>query len=405
MIVQIKPLIQQKSTCPYCKNKLKAESILWQGIHICLQSICIGCGAPIIEDLKIGHAERYPFQIDLLKDKLFGEESARTWLGEPLLKTLHYPKDRKINISKEIFRTSESIIILNCIDNLYGHCLLKLLNCETHLKKHSQHGLIVIVPTCLRWLIPESVSEIWAVDIPLKSCQAYYPIFNQFVHQELERFKEVYVSKSYLHPSQFDISNFTKVPKHSFEEDACQITFIWREDRIWCNSLFFRILRKLKLLNIALLGQNWKLRHLFKTVQQRLLPLDIKFSVAGLGKTTDFPEWIEDLRVEQFDEKTEKLMCEAYSKSRLVIGVHGSNMLLPSGHAGMTIDLLPKDRWGNFAQDILYQEEDARIAAFRYRYLPLNLNITELSEIIRHMIINYDKYKVSMTVDKPLETI
>jgi len=47
--------------------------------------------------------------------------------------------------------------------------------------------------------------------------------------------------------------------------------------------------------------------------------------------------------------------------------VHGSNMLLPSAHAGMTIDLMPDDRWGNFAQDISYQEDDVRMGSYRYR--------------------------------------
>lgn len=44
------------------------------------------------------------------------------------------------------------------------------------------------------------------------------------------------------------------------------------------------------------------------------------------------------------------------------MGVHGSNMLLPSAHARATLVLMPRKRWGNFIQDILFQEPNPRLA-------------------------------------------
>jgi hypothetical protein len=67
----------------------------------------------------------------------------------------------------------------------------------------------------------------------------------------------------------------------------------------------------------------------------------------------------------------------------------------------MTLDLMPP-RWGNLAQDILYQEIDPRIASFRYRYLPIETSITALAEIASSMILKYSDFVLNMTADKSL---
>jgi hypothetical protein len=81
----------------------------------------------------------------------------------------------------------------------------------------------------------------------------------------------------------------------------------------------------------------------------------------------------------------------------LVIGVHGSNLLLPAAHAGMLIDLMPNDRWGHIAQDVLYQTypdddretEDSRMISWRYRYLPLDVSTKSLFVIAQCMLDGY----------------
>lgn len=152
------------------------------------------------------------------------------------------------------------------------------------------------------------------------------------------------------------------------------------------------------MVDIALKLQNERVQKLFLKIRSKV-PL-AKFAIAGLGRKTQFPDWIEDLRVNKFNSDTERQMCQVYSQSRLVIGVHGSNMLLPSGHAGMTLDLMPEDRWGNVAQDILYQETEPRLAAFRYRYVSLQTPLDEIGAIASSMLLHYSEYKQNMTADK-----
>lgn len=398
-MIEIKPNIQHRSDCPYCKTPLNVVKVRWLGMNICVDSKCIACQIEFLESLRVGHAVNKPFQIDIAKEVVFGHAYAKGGLAQAILRSLQNPEPEQLEISKEVFKVCQQVIILNCIDHLYGHCLLKLLNAQRHIDCYSEYGLIVIVPSFIRWMIPEGVAEVWTVPISLKNGLCYYPSFAEFVREQLKRFDKVYVSKAHSHPSHFDITRFTGVPKHRFEQEELKITFVWREDRPWCSLLLFRVLTKLKLLKLALFFQNWRVRRLLGKIRTKFP--SAKFVVAGLGTQTKFTGWIEDLRVNKFDEKTERETCKLYSESRLVIGVHGSNMLLPSGHAGMTIDLMP-ERWGNLAQDILYQESDPRLAAFRYRYVPLQTSLNEIADIASSMILDYRYFYSHMTADKLL---
>lgn len=397
-MIEIKPNIEHRSHCPYSGKVLKPVKVLWQGTHVCVVSESPD-GGEIIEELRIGHAAKTPYQIDLAKKAIFsGDKYAEELLAKPLLNSLQNPQTEQLEISQEIFKSYQRVIILNCVDYLYGHSLLKLLNAQRHLESNPDLGLIVIVQKFLRWMVPDGVAEVWTVPISLKNGQDYYPSFAEFVEKQSQRFEEIYLSETYSHPSRFDITKFTKVPKHSFDDsEKVQITFIWREDRLLVNSFLFRVLRKLKLLQIALAIQNWKVRHLFEKIRSKLP--EANFVVAGLGTKTKFPKWIEDCRVERFNETTEKETCQIYSESRLVIGLHGSNMLLPSGLAGMTLDLI-ETRWGNFAQDVLYQETNPRLASFRYRYLPSQVSPDILANIAAQMIETQPDFYFHMTADE-----
>jgi len=397
-MIEIKPNIEHRSHCPYSGKVLKPVKVLWQGTHVCVVSESPD-GGEIIEELRIGHAAKTPYQIDLAKKAIFsGDKYAEELLAKPLLNSLQNPQTEQLEISQEIFKSYQRVIILNCVDYLYGHSLLKLLNAQRHLESNPELGLIVIVQKFLRWMVPDGVAEVWTVPISLKNGQDYYPSFAEFVEKQSQRFEEIYLSEAYSHPSRFDITKFTRVPKHSFDDrEKVQITFIWREDRLVVNSFLFRVLRKLKLLQIALAIQNWKVQQLFEKIRSKLP--EAKFVVAGLGTKTKFPKWIEDCRVERFNETTEKETCQIYSESRLVIGLHGSNMLLPSGLAGMTLDLI-ENRWGNFAQDVLYQEKNPRLASFRYRYLPSQVSQDILANIATQMIQSQSDFYFHMTVDQ-----
>ena len=242
-MIEIKPYISHQSSCPHCNTLLNKNKLLWHGMHICVESNCPNCHAEIIEDMKVGHANIWSYQIDIKQKLVFGDKSQQGWLGNQLLKSLDNPEFEDIKIQKEVLKEKKQVIILNCIDYLYGHCLLKLLNSQKHLQDECDYGLIVITQKFLKWMVPKGVCEIWTVDIPLNKGQCYFPQFNKFISNELQRFSKVHISEAYSHPSQFDISNYTGIRKHDFQSEDYRISFIWREDRIWLNFLPPRLMK------------------------------------------------------------------------------------------------------------------------------------------------------------------
>jgi hypothetical protein len=400
-MIQIKPEIRHESDCPYCGKSLIPERVLWQGIHVCAVCRCPACGAEIIDDLACGHSLHASCRVDLKAGKLFLDDIySRSWFGNPFLESLLNPReDLEISLTVEIFKEFKTVVVLNCIDFLYGHSLLKLLNAEAHLDGRDGYGLVVIIPRFLRWMVPSGVAEVWTVNIPLAEARNYYPDLDRLVHQECRRFEEVFLSPAHSHPGLFDITRFTGVEKHDFTLPEYRITFIWREDRPWLVSrLWVRASRRSRAVRFLLLQwQNYKIINLFSRLRKSYS--EARFTVAGLGETTSFPPWIDDRRTGRFDDATERELCRIYAESRLVIGVHGSNMLLPSAHAGLVIELVPEERWSNFAQDLLIHEEKPLIASYRFRLLPLQTSLRVIARIAYFQLRDYLYYKRIITHD------
>ena len=309
-MIEIKPSSQQHLYCQSCFSATKVQEIFWQGMHTCMKGKCSRCCTTIIEPMQVGHSIYNPCQINFEKDTILCDTPAKGWLGRRLLDSLRNPQIEKVSLKVEVLNPSDKVIIVNCIDYLYGHCLLKMLNVQRHIQKHPEYGIVVITQKFLRWLVPKEVSEVWTVDIPLSKGDYYYPSLNDCVSNELSRFKEVLLSEVFSHPAKFDISQFTGLEKHNFEQTTFRITFIWREDRLWLRSGAFNLTKKLNLSKYALLLQNWKVRNLLYRIR-RHIP-QARFTVAGLGKETNFPDWIEDCRVDQFDEHKERAVCKVF---------------------------------------------------------------------------------------------
>jgi hypothetical protein len=63
-------------------------------------------------------------------------------------------------------------------------------------------------------------------------------------------------------------------------------------------------------------------------------------------------------------------------------------MLLPSGHAGTVVELLPNQRLGNAGQDLLFSgRRGEREVLFDYRLLPLETSPQTLSHTVRSVLM------------------
>jgi hypothetical protein len=168
------------------------------------------------------------------------------------------------------------------------------------------------------------------------------------------------------------------------------ITFIWREDRLWeteSHSTSARFDKIKQHLGISQERTNEQTRKVIKLAEclRGDFPL-LDFAVVGLGKAHNLLDWISDLRLTKLDTEAERAWCERYAKSHIVIGVHGSNMLLPSAHAGGVIELIGEERQGNFLQDILFRRSDSREMFFRYRFVPHSATPEDLARLASTML-------------------
>ena len=399
-MIQLKPYISTSCSCS-CGGDLYFSEYLWQGLHVCEILVCNRCNKKRINSLPVNQSilEPYTFYPDSgVVNDAQGNIVPDNWYSKKL-RSIVSPVQDDIEIEIDIIRKYDEVLILNTLDYIYGHSFLFLLNLQQIVKSGTSLGIVVIVQPMLKWLIPrEDVAEIWTVNLEFKSFNNYYPDLSTKINSELDRFKKVELSKGHVIPTNenININKFTGIKPYDFLNEPAhpRITFIWREDpdRLWIRNIYLS--KGFKKIGFGLLlipFQYLRIIFIFKLLKNKL-GMKYNYSVAGLGKFGRFPSFIKDGRAKYFTEETEKMLCKVYAESALVIGVHGSGMLLPSAHAGMAISLMPSKRWANYAEDILFIENDVRLASFQRRIVPLNMCIFDLIDIISDMISGRDYF-------------
>jgi hypothetical protein len=266
-------------------------------------------------------------------------------------------------------------------------------------------------------MAPEGVAQVWVVGLPLRRGAEW----NEWLAREIRRRVEAFGSASLSHalshprPDEYDIERFTRV--EPFPLDAWDarlgrptVTFIWRDDRPWrapeaedSTTPYGKFRRLISPLSRRPAGQDRLVTALAEALRRDWPALD--FAVAGLsgaGRGEGLPAWVEDLRRPAADEADERRWCERYAASHLVVGVHGSNMLLPSGHAGGLVELIGPERWGNFTQDVLFRDAgDCRETLFRYRFVPDVTPPRALAQLITLSLRGRKEFRRLMNVEPP----
>ncbi|MES2778087.1 MAG: hypothetical protein V4722_28185 [Bacteroidota bacterium] len=387
--------IDPKTYLPIPTVKLVSRDVIWQGLHVCATAVTVNENESILFDLPVGEASIRPAAYNVTRKKVVSYfQTGFNWYTE-IFKTIAQTPDSsdiKLGILGNHAHGYKKIIVLNTLDAWYGHSLIYLFHLHKLIQnKPADIGIVVLIQPFLEWMIPQNgVAEVWKAGIKLSEAKKYYPVLSQKINDQLVRFDEVYLSETPILADGFDISFFTQVPVFSeerFGKPGNRITFIWREDknRLWLKNYYlYGALKLLKWQKILLPLQKARVVWLFRKLR-RLWGADVVFTIAGLGNYGKFPAWIADERTTDFDAATEKKLCHIYAESEIVAGIHGSGMILPSAHAGMTISMMPPKRWGNYAEDIIFQGEKTFDCLFRKRIVPLNMSLNELRDIFKSM--------------------
>lgn len=378
-------------TCPECGERLAATGWYMPGMRMLTRARCTGCGRDYFVDLPAGQGLHSPMLLDPATGAVHDRAGVpwfADWLHESYrdrtAATLALTVDRHLPLTRPA-------ILINCLDTLYGHALLKLFNAQQYLDS-GRFDVIAIVQPFLAGLVPEGVAETWRVDLPLRDGKSWSDGLADAIAAECARIDGFRIAPvhPHPHPSIVSIERFSRIPPfdlgrwHSGPEKA--VTFIWRDDRIWSPRGRLRPL-----------GQAKSVAAFFEALRDAQPGLDA--AVAGIGAPGGLPGWIADMRSPRPSESVDLLWLRRYAQSHAVVGVHGSGMILPSAHAGSTFELLPDDRQGNFLQDIVFNGADPRDLFFRYRFLPNDVAPDRLARQVAFVLARYPDFDRLMGFD------
>ncbi|NJR68701.1 MAG: hypothetical protein HC771_08535 [Synechococcales cyanobacterium CRU_2_2] len=360
-MLRIHPKIDFSANCPSDHTGLELEGICIPNLHCLVEATCPTCNAQYYIDLPIGQAIWSPVTLNKSTSEIF-EPLEMDWFSQPLRDGLLNQEKSEILPIVHKFFNSDRIIIINCLDFLYGHSLLKLLNVQRHLDESPDLGCCVMVPTQLKHLVPEGVAEIWELPIPIKDGKKWYPSLAKWINEQCQQRKECFLSKVYSHPSHqvYDLDRFVRgLPDISSEVTNYSpiILFSYRADRTWGKTVR---------------QQQANLQNLYGKLSS-IFP-DMLFVLVGFGQENYIQPSgakLVDLRSNKFDVELDRLWMAYMKAADCAVGVHGSNMLLPSGLAKSTIELVYTSRLGNSVQDFLFGQhlKDPRDALLYYRML------------------------------------
>ncbi len=408
-LIPIKPPAGLSAQCPECGGSdVQDKGVVFPGIHVLGDHLCNACGLEFLQDIKLGFAVQHPVALRKKDGKLYNISNAGQWLTTPLVNAYKKQARHQPPIERVVERPFRRVVILNCLDFLYGHVLLKLFNARHYLDEHPDLGLVLILPRMFAWLVPKGTAEVWLVDMKLGDAHGWYTGIDAFVQERLSEYDEVYMARGYAHPDQskIDIGRFTGVEPfqlHEFDSKPKHITFIARQDRLWLKSdtadLAFRGLLRSGLRkrfgHLLVAGQSRRIRKTMELIRKKFP--DVQFTVVGLDEPGGFEGLAEDLRTQRMDVATELAWCRAYAASQVVVGVHGSNMLLPTAFAAGAVEILPRDRYGNIVQDIFVRYTD-RMQLFLYRFVREHAHPAEVADHCIAMLRDHGTYRKNMCV-------
>jgi hypothetical protein len=367
-----------KIDCPFCSNDLvNLNEHIFQGIHLLAKFNCPACTRSFFHTLPIGHDLLFPISFDEMGRLRNSDVRAEQWLVGPLLDSFFKAKKMEVAIEKEVFHQAEDAIILNCLDNCFGHSFFKLWNAQVLKAKYPDKSIIVFIPKRMRWLLTDFIDEVWSFDASFKDLGKFLRNLNEEVNKNLlSRFSKVFVSKAYTHLDleKVDLKAILKTERFNlekFEDFPPQVTFALRDDRFWHKNplefFVFKVFVKLGLSKkIFIWRQSQLINRTARKIKEKLT--DAEFYATGLDRTGRLSPMINDLRVKSPGAQNEMQWCQLYSKSHVVIGVHGSNMLIPTALAGGFIEILPRHKIRHVAEDTLLNY-NSRYTLFLGRHL------------------------------------
>lgn len=335
--------------CPRGHGPLVLNTIRPTGWRFYGDTLCTVCNHRYLHELPSGHALYYPTVIDVTTGEVFGK-----WFDREAVENYLMPDVAPVAVDVTVSRSVTNATLLNCLDPVYGHALLRLFNATRHIESSTDSdGVVVIVPGALESMVPDGVAEQWVVREPFVRFRNWLDQFEEFVTGQVQRFASARLSFGYPHPhpSTYALGDYTGA-KGSGRGEAPSFIFPVRPDRAWGGS-----------------GARQR-RHVIELFERLRKAFPAAEGVV-IGFDAPWPDATPGLRVMTASRGSadEEGWAKAMAGADLAIGVHGSNMLLPSAFAKGVVELVPAHRYGNPLQATLVSETDALLALYSHRFI------------------------------------
>jgi FkbM family methyltransferase len=323
---------------------------------------CETCGHRYLQDLPTGHGLLYPTTLDLDSGETFDPVGA-AWFADSLARIWREPDVGPVAFEVDSRRQARDVVLLDCLDMVWGHSVLKLLNVQRELAERSDREVIAVVPGSLAPLVPEEVAEVWVVREQTPRFRGWLTGLERRMEAELDRFDSCLLSPAFPHPhpTTYDLPALAaRFQPERVGEPSVLLSL--REDRLWGSEAE---------------AQQENVDRFVELLRSRFP--DAGFAALGLGGASPLGAEVTDLRSAAPSDEIEGRWLGLARGADLVVGVHGSNLLLPSGLAGATIELLPQPRFGNALQATLVREHDPLMALANHRLWPGNADLSDVS--------------------------
>lgn len=327
-------------------------------MRVVVEGRCQACGHALLQDLPTGYGRLYPTTLDLDTGEAWGR-----WFPDLLIEGWAEPDDDPVPFEIVGSASGSAVVFLPALDFVYGHALMALLNAQHHIDAGDR--VVVLVPRSLAHLVPSDVDEAWIVDAPFDRLRGWLTDLDHRVSHELSRFEKVVLSPVFPrpHPSLWDLVRFTgALDEERYGEPS--IVFAARSDRLWSKNAD---------------GQRRRFEDVLAGVRHRLPTAGGTIVGVGVPTGPDGGHGMRDLRSSMPSRASEERWLRILVGADVVIGVHGSNMLLPSGLSRATIELLPEDRFGNFGDASLLTVSDPARVLFRHRTLMGSADLSDVT--------------------------
>lgn len=349
----------------------------------------------LLGDVPANHGHYTPLVFDLHTGQTLGDTSL-PWWAESLPALCREPRGEDAPLGVEILRAAgPRVIFLNTLDYLFGHSLLLLLNAGIYLDRYPDHDLIVILTPELRRYVPAGVAEVWTLGVPPGETRRWHANLDARFAARAAGAEAAFVAAALPQPApeRYDLGRHGLVPAvvptprdAATDAEAPTILFTYRGSRLWGGS-WTSERRRLR-------GLGKWLRRLWPGVRLEIVGhAPLPAPVPGWRDRTRHPGTPSPVPGEDYDADLLRRLAAA----DLVLGAHGSNMLLPTAVAPRVLALVPLDKYGSLLQDTLLDgRRPLREHLWRRRFLHGNGTMNDLAPrgvaLLIHAMIGLDEY-------------